>query len=265
MRLWRIGKRVVGCFFWTLILLLVVLADSNAATDQKFELLQYGTNSYQNVTVTTKSRDYIIITHATGMTTLRVTNLSPEVLQKLGYIQPGKPTAAANAALAMQKVATVEKANLKGVEDQLRNSRLGASLANLHPAAVPKGLLLSLVAILLALYFFSGFCCKRLVEKTGNEPGILVWFPVLRLFPLVRAAGMSPVWVLAFFVPLLNVVAAVIWCLKISEVRGKSPWFALLLMLPVTGPFAFLYLAFSKGGRRDKGDRRIEIMTLETA
>ena len=138
-------------------------------------------------------------------------------------------------------------------------------MASLHPAVMPKGLLLSFCAMLLAIHLFTCYCCKLVVEKAGAEPGIWIWLPLLQLVPMVRAAGMPLLWVLAFFVPVLNVLAAVVWCLKISEVRGKSVWFALLLMLPVTGPFAFLYLAFSNSGRAGKDDRRIEVMTLETA
>ena len=50
---------------------------------------------------------------------------------------------------------------------------------------------------------------------------------------------------LAMFVPLLNVVAQILWCFKITEARGKSVWVAVLLIVPGPSLFAFLYLAFS--------------------
>jgi hypothetical protein len=75
---------------------------------------------------------------------------------------------------------------------------------------------------------------------------------------------MSPAWLLAFLVPVLNVVAQIVWSFKIAKARGKSGLVGLFLVLPVTNLFAFLYLAFSDA--EPKQERRtVEIMTLEAA
>jgi uncharacterized membrane protein YhaH (DUF805 family) len=103
-------------------------------------------------------------------------------------------------------------------------------------------------------------------QKTGNPPGVLVWLPVLQLFPLLRAAGMSGWWFLAYFVPVLNMVAGILWCFTIAKARGKSAWVGLFLLLPVTNLFAFLYLAFSNGATaKEDEEPETRIMTLETA
>jgi hypothetical protein len=65
--------------------------------------------------------------------------------------------------------------------------------------------------------------------------------------PLLRAAGMSGWWLVAWFVPGLNLVAMTLWSFKIVERRNKSPVWAVLLLLPFTNLLAFLYLAFSGG------------------
>ena len=67
---------------------------------------------------------------------------------------------------------------------------------------------------------------------------------------MLRAAGMSGWWFLAYFVPLLNLVPLILWPLKIAKARGKSVWVGVLLLLPVINLFAFLYLAFSNGRPR---------------
>jgi hypothetical protein len=102
------------------------------------------------------------------------------------------------------------------------------------------------------------FCCSGslLCQKTGNEPGILIWIPLLQMFPLLRAAGMSGWWFLALFVPVLNVVAWLGWCVNIVIMRRKSLWWALLLILPVTNVMAFLYLALA-GSAEARGKPRI--------
>ena len=91
------------------------------------------------------------------------------------------------------------------------------------------GLMLEVAAALLAIYLFHCLCCSRICKKAGSEPGILVWIPVLQLFPLLRAAGMSGWWFLAFFVPVLNLIAQILWCFKIADARGKTALVGFLL------------------------------------
>jgi hypothetical protein len=124
----------------------------------------------------------------------------------------------------------------------------------------------AVLGIALLLYLFHCYCCMLICRKTGNPPGILVWLPVLQVFPLLRAAGMSGWWFLGFCVPILNIVGQVLWCLKIAKARGKSVWAGVLLLLPVISLFAFLYLAFSNGAAPKKHrEPESRLMTLEAA
>jgi hypothetical protein len=45
------------------------------------------------------------------------------------------------------------------------------------------------------------------------------------------------------------------WCVNIAICRRKSLWWALLLILPVTNVFAFLYLALSSVDSPEGGSR----------
>src|SRR5216684_6488010 len=58
---------------------------STAAIEQTFDLLQIGTHTYRNVTVTTKSKNYIFIMHSTGMENIKLTELPPDIRAELGY------------------------------------------------------------------------------------------------------------------------------------------------------------------------------------
>jgi hypothetical protein len=103
-------------------------------------------------------------------------------------------------------------------------------------------------------------------RKTGNPPGILVWLPVVQLLPLLRAASMSAWWFLAFCVPVLNIVAQVLWSLNIAKARGKSVWVGVLLILPITNLIALLYLAFSSGSSVEEGEGPgAKVMFLQAA
>ena len=102
--------------------------------------------------------------------------------------------------------------------------------------------------------------------KAGTAPGLMVWLPVFQVFPLLRAAGMSPLWFLAYFVPVLNILAQVMWSIKIAEARGKNVLVGIMLLVPLLNLLAFLYLAFSSGVEQEKkAERKVQIMTLETA
>jgi hypothetical protein len=65
--------------------------------------------------------------------------------------------------------------------------------------------------------------------------------------------------------PVLNIVPFVIWCFRIAKNCGKGAGVGWLLMLPVTGFFAVLYLAFSGAAAPKTEEPKVEIMTLEVA
>jgi hypothetical protein len=121
------------------------------------------------------------------------------------------------------------------------------------------------LGIALLVYLFYSYCCMLICLKTGNQPGVLVWLPVLQLLPLIRAAGMSGWWLLGYCVPVVNIVAQVLWCFNIAKARGKSVWVGALLLLPITSLFAFLYLAFSNGTSAEEEEPEPKIMTLQAA
>jgi apolipoprotein N-acyltransferase len=85
------------------------------------------------------------------------------------------------------------------------------------------------------------------------------------MIPLLQAADMSGWWFLGFFVPVLGFVAWILWSLNIAKTRGKGIWTAILLILPPTSFFAFLYLAFSSEAPSDTPVRKYKSMALETA
>jgi hypothetical protein len=127
-------------------------------------------------------------------------------------------------------------------------------------------LIFAVLGIVLLIYLFHCYCFMLICRKTGKLPGILVWVPVVQLLPLLRSAGMSGWWFLGYFVPGLNIVTQVLWCFNIAKARGKSVWVGVLLLLPFTGLFAFLYLAFSNGAAADEDDEaEPNVITLQAA
>jgi hypothetical protein len=243
---------------------------ASAAPEETFDVLQIGTQTYKNVTVTTKAKTYVLILHSAGMASFKVADLPSETLKTLGYPDPNAPKTNAASAWAQKTLSKIEVPQMKGVETQLKEQLNHSQLAAKLPFPLPEittKLLLGVAAALLALYLFYCYCCKQICRKAGHEPGAFVWLPLLQVFPMLKAAEMSPLWFLAFLVPVANVVGHFVWSFKIAQARGKTFWTGIFLFLPVTSVFAFLYLAFSNGvsPKKEKARRPIQLMTLETA
>jgi len=115
---------------------------------------------------------------------------------------------------------------------------------------LPKvGIILACVGMLLAFCAFYWFCChclKRICEKCGETAGVLIYIPMLHLFPLLRAAGMSRALIVLFLIPGVGFIAAIVMWVKICQACGKSGWLAALVIIPGVNLFAVPYLAYSK-------------------
>jgi hypothetical protein len=228
--------------------------------EQTFPVLETRTGAYTNVTVTKKTRDWIFILHSKGVWIMlgydaAATNKDVAVAQQQQQANEARPLAQLTQNLKFSKV----KDFVDGWR-QNQNEKMGEVKSFI--AANPK-----VIGIVLGgfggLYIFSSTCFWLICRKTHIAPGPLVWVPILQLIPLLRAANMPRVWFFAYFVPLLNFVALILWCVKIAKTRGKSPWVAFLLVCPLTALFAFLYLAFSRSAPVQIENH--EILSLETA
>ncbi len=220
-----------------------------------FPVLQTKTGVYTNVTVTQQTKEWIFILHSTGVCNVKVGDLSTDTKVALGLIPRSNngvveaeeaPSSSADSGSATHHsfahMPHFKFADLKKFAEEWRTN--GKQKFNELTAGNPT-IGYALLGILGVVYIFVSTCFWLICRKTHNSPGPLVWVPVLQLIPLLRAANMPRVWFFAYFIPVLNIIAQIVWCVKIVKSRGKSPWVAFMLLLPVTNFFAFLYLAFS--------------------
>ncbi|MEP6995311.1 MAG: DUF5684 domain-containing protein [Acidobacteriota bacterium] len=91
----------------------------------------------------------------------------------------------------------------------------------------------------LAIYLFYSYCLKRIVEKCGEQPGLIIWIPILQMLPLFRIAKMNPWLILLMFIPLANLIVAVMVWLGVLKVLGRDP-----LMVVVALVFGFIYIPY---------------------
>jgi hypothetical protein len=221
---------------------------SAAANDETFPTLTIGEKTFTNVLVLNKTRTDVFLSHSKGMASYKVKELPEEVQLKLGY-QVEQPRGAKAAAKAkdMLKAADLSRfesdPRVKEIQEQVL-ARFREVTQKMDPTMI-WGILGGAVLIYLV------FCalCRSICTKSATPPGLgavaLVWFPLLKQIPLLKAAGMSPWWFLSNFVPLLPLIMFIVWSFKIVKARGKPVIVGILLLLPVLNVFAFLYLALS--------------------
>jgi hypothetical protein len=101
------------------------------------------------------------------------------------------------------------------------------------------------LALILGLYVFTCFCYKLICQKTGKEPGGIIWIPVVRYIPLLQIAKLPEWLVVLLLVPLVNFVVFIIMWAKVCEARGKSPWLVILFFIPIVNLVFIPYLAFA--------------------
>src|SRR5579859_4198932 len=185
----RMRGTFAGALFAIALLALITLGQTEsawAASEQTFDLLQIGTHEYRNVTVTTKTKDYVFILHSAGMTNIKVSELPAEVREKLGYANPETANVRTNAASvwAKQTFAKIQTPQMKGVEQEVLTKwqTQADDLRRNLPPITPKELIIA-GAVALTLYLFWCYCAMLLCQKAGQAPGVLIWLPLLQLFP----------------------------------------------------------------------------------
>jgi hypothetical protein len=249
-----IRLRCLGAMFIVAVALLAPCAD---AGEQVLPLLVTKTGSFTNATVTTKTKSYVFVLHATGMANVRVEDLSPEARTELGYDAPKRKasTQVPGAALVRDLLPKIET-RLKPLQARIL-AQIPVDPALLQPT---RNHLYIAAGSAAALFLFFSYCCHLIGIKSKKTPTLLAWLPGFQLIPLLRAAEMSGWWILLAFLP----IVPLIWAFKIAKARGMSVLVSIFLILPVTNLFAFLYLAFGREAP-SKEVPRYQSMSLQTA
>ncbi|MEQ2010324.1 MAG: hypothetical protein ABMA26_26355 [Limisphaerales bacterium] len=115
--------------------------------------------------------------------------------------------------------------------------------------AAAIGFILALLAMAfcfaLAAHLFYCFCLKRICERVGHDPGLLVWFPILNIIPRLRAAKL-PLWLLALYLLVLPIPFIFVYnWMMLCEARGKPAPLGLVVIVPLGFPVLVIYLAFA--------------------
>jgi hypothetical protein len=226
------------------------LPDIRGEADRSFEHITIEGVTYSNVTLFTQTATDVILKHDQGLTGLKVANLDNPTLRRLGYrVEEAEP----DPALA-DRYGLGYFSSFFDSDDLQQWSMLT---------------LIGLVVLTVGFYIYTSYLFWLICVKTEITPGILVWLPFFQVFPLLRAARMSSLWVVALVLvtvgsgfvsarlpdyalwsDIFSAVAMLslwsVWAVRICRVRHKGIITAILLLLPGMNYLALLYLAGSK-------------------
>lgn len=77
----------------------------------------------------------------------------------------------------------------------------------------------SLIALAFILVIIIGNW--KLFEKAG-QPGWACLIPIYNIYVMLQIAGMGAIWLVAFFLPFLNFIAAIMLCMRLARAFGQS-------------------------------------------
>lgn len=241
---------------------------SPRTNERQLELLTIGAVAYTNVWVHRQTNFNILIRHAGGIQTIKLTDLPQADLAAL------RPQLGdwANIELQLDPQLVSRLKEMQASEEY--GGQMAAKLKEVEQMF--KALLLPVIAVIVLLHLVSSFFIYAICKKTQTKAGFVVWLPLLNQTALLRAAGLPGVWaLLGFMAPLIPVavfslqlippasmsglvvmgisvagsVAAsivwIVWCFKICIARQKSGWLGILLLIPGVNLLTFTYLAFA--------------------
>jgi len=96
----------------------------------------------------------------------------------------------------------------------------------------------------LAIYVYCALAFMTIASKTGTENAWMAWVPILNLWLMVQIAQKEAWWLILFFIPMVNVGAAVVVTMAIAERVGKPSWWGILTVVPVVNLIVPGYLAW---------------------
>lgn len=238
-------------------LLVLGLFTSQGLAEEVLPVLQTKTESYEKVTVISRTATHVFVQHSRGVANIKLSQLDVKALAALGFSNTEQANIVAANGGNPAVVANSSPSRLSAFV-----ASLSGTVANFKDGFAPQTKLPNLsrramygvLGGFAAAYLFFCYCSMQICKRTGNDPGVWIWVPVFQFIPLLKAASMSGWWFLTVFVPPLWPFAYVCWSIKIARGCGKGILTAILLILPVTGLLTYVYLGLSAKGGGSKGD-----------
>ncbi|MFC1955435.1 DUF5684 domain-containing protein [Chloroflexota bacterium] len=73
----------------------------------------------------------------------------------------------------------------------------------------------------LAVYVWLALCLHIIANKTNTSNPWLAWIPIANFYLMCKVADKPGWWTILFFIPLVNIVIAIIVWMGIAEARNQ--------------------------------------------
>ncbi len=113
------------------------------------------------------------------------------------------------------------------------------------PVAVLGGMLMFLLIFCAAIYVYMALALKTIAEKTNTENSWLAWIPIANVILMLNIAKKPIWWIILFFIPMVNMVIAILVWIGVAEARQKPSWWGILAIVPVLNLIVPGYLAWA--------------------
>jgi hypothetical protein len=232
-----------------------------------FETVTIGGHTLRRATVFERTEEMVYLKHDGGLLGTRVAELDGNTRRLLGYDVPADPVVG-EGSLRLRR--TSMEAQAEGMATRLGGwAGWGSDMEEGWGAGLGLLVMGVIVIVGLGVHLFLSGLLRMICRKADSVPGFMIWLPVLQVFPLLKAAGMSRRWPFAIFIlsllgaflagfslelallislcsSLLGLGLGIAWSIKICLARGKSPIWAVFLLLPGLNLVGLVYLAASE-------------------
>src|SRR5215475_9294823 len=101
------------------------------------------------------------------------------------------------------------------------------------PFALGAGMLGFFFICFIAFYVYMALALQTIANKTNTENAWLAWIPIVNIILMLNIARKPIWWIILFFIPLVNIVMAIMVWMAVAEARGKPSWWGVLIIIPV--------------------------------
>lgn len=115
------------------------------------------------------------------------------------------------------------------------------------------GMMLFFLLFAVIVYVFMAICLMKIANKTNTENSWFAWIPILNVILMIQCAKKPLWWIILFFIPFVNIVAAIIIWMAIAKNLGKPEWLGILMIVPIANFVIPAYLAFSDSAAPEPG------------
>lgn len=100
-------------------------------------------------------------------------------------------------------------------------------------AGLGAGVILFCLVIGIGAYVYFALALQTIANKTNTQNSWLAWIPIANLVLMLNIAKKPLWWIVLFFIPVVNLVIAVMVWMAVAEARGKPNWWGILAIVPV--------------------------------